>query len=87
MIPVGACKICVHIPSVYTRNELVSRLLTDRELMEAYDMKVPDQKVLRAFTTSNGNTSSCAHVKESPLKSPACGNLRYSCLYIHPFTR
>ena len=66
--PVGACKIRVHDPSVYTRNELVSRLLTDRELMDAYDMEVPDQKVLRAFTTSNGNTSSCAYVNEAPLK-------------------
>ena len=67
-IPVGACKIRVHVPSVYTRNELVSRLLTDRELMDAYDIEVPDQKVLRAFATSNGNTSSCAYMNEAPLK-------------------
>ena len=56
-IPIGACKICVRVPSVYTRNELVSRFLTDRELMYAYDMEMSDQKVLRAFATSNGNTS------------------------------
>lgn len=67
-IPSGSPDILVHVPSVFTKGNLVARKLTDRELMDAYDIEVPDQKLLMGFKAANHAKSSNAFVKEPPLK-------------------
>ena len=67
-IPIGEHKVRVHVPSVYTRNKLVSRYLTPRELMDAYDLEIPDQTSLTSFSDKFRTTPSCAFVSEAPLK-------------------
>ena len=67
-IPSGVRNILVHVPSVFTRNNLVARQLTDRELMDAYDIEIPDQKLLKTFQEVNTSKLSRSYVKEAPLK-------------------
>ena len=58
----------MHVPSVFTRKNLVARQLTDRELMDAYDIEIPDQKLLKTLQEVNISKLSRSYAKEAPLK-------------------
>jgi len=65
-LPWGESRLDVEAMSVFHRKEKVTRLVTQNELMDAYDLELSVQKALK--TLGKTTSLSCSFVKQIPTK-------------------
>jgi hypothetical protein len=68
LLPFGKSNLLIQAPSVYTRGDLVTRFLSPKELMNAYDLELTIQKELSSFWKSENLKPSFSFVKQVPIK-------------------
>ena len=66
--PPGVKDIAVEYSSVYKRDKPVLRSITDREMMEVYDVEIPTQQNLEGFWAKNKVTASRSFCHAAPAK-------------------
>ena len=67
-LPPRVKSVAVEFGSVFKHDQLVLRKITDREMMEVYDLEIPTQKALQAFWAAEGVTASRAFCSAAPAK-------------------
>ena len=67
-VPPGLKRFSVEFGSVFERNLPVLRTITDREMMEVYDVEIPTQTALRKFWKKESVTASRAFCCAAPAK-------------------
>jgi len=66
--PPGVTDIAVEYNSVYKRDKPVLRSITDREMMEVYDLEIPTQQNLEVFWANNKVKATRSFCKATPAK-------------------
>ena len=67
-VPPRVKSIAVEFGSVYKQDQLVLRTITDKEMMEVYDLEIPTQKALQSFWSSEGVKATRAFCSAAPAK-------------------
>ena len=68
LVPVGISLVKVSLAWVFDKHNLVTRLLSDKELMSTYDIELNTQKTLLDFWNKEGCSPSYAFVNQVPVK-------------------
>jgi hypothetical protein len=72
-LPAAVTNVTVEYPSVFHGNQAVIRNITDRELMEVYDVDIPTQTSLQAFWKNENLRATRAFCLAAPVKVLVAG--------------